>query len=397
MNANAACLPHPAFNTLHRHISQLSGSEANKRAPIAVSVLEQRSKGILDPVTYDFIAGGAGTERTVQANLDAFHRYCIVPRMMRNIAQRDLRVEMFGQQFASPLMVAPIGLQSIIQAEGELAVGQAAAAANVPYIVSSMSSFCMEAIASAMGPARRWFQLYPSKDLELTASLIRRAEHNGFSALVVTLDTRLGGWRQRDLENGYFPFRSGEGLANYFTDPVFRSRLNADPALDPKSAVRKWLAIGSDPSSTWANLKKLRSLTSLPMLVKGILHPLDALEALDCGMDGIVVSNHGGRQVDGSIAALDALPAVAAAVAGRAPVLMDGGIRCGADVLKALALGASSVLIGRPCCWALATGGQRGVRDLLLDLLAEFDLTLGLSGYARCRDLASDALQRTPA
>lgn len=385
-----------SFPGLHRQAAHANLSKVAARSPVSVSALEQRAKAALEPITYDFIAGGAGTERTVQANLEAFHRYYIVPRMMRDISQRDVRVELFGQKLIGPVLVAPAGLQSIVHPEGELAVARAAAATGVPYILSSMSTHPIEEIAAAMGPARRWFQLYPSKDFEVTASFVQRAEASGYSAIVVTVDTRLGGWRVRDRDNGYFPFRSGEGLANYFSDPVFCSRLRFSPAIDPKSAVRKWLSMGADPSSTWADLRRLRNTTSLPILVKGILHPDDALEALDSGMDGIIVSNHGGRQVDGSIAALDALPAVVAALAGRAPILMDGGIRCGADILKALALGARAVLAGRPCCWALAVGGEQGVRDLLLDLLAEFDLTLGLSGYARCQDVDRSALRHIP-
>jgi isopentenyl diphosphate isomerase/L-lactate dehydrogenase-like FMN-dependent dehydrogenase len=258
---------------------------------------------------------------------------------------------------------------------------------GVPFILSTVSSRPIEEVAAAMGDAPRWFQLYPSSVPELNASLLSRAEAAGFSAAVVTLDTRMMGWRDRDLAHAFLPFLQAQGLANYFTDPVFRAALAEPPEADPAAAIRHWSGIYSNPSATWDDLRTLRSQTRLPLLLKGILHPDDARRALDYGVDGIIASNHGGRQVDGAIAALDALPGVVQALAGHVPVLFDSGIRRGADVVKALTLGARAVLIGRLYCWGLAVAGEQGVRDAVLNLIAETDLTFALSGFTNCQEL----------
>jgi isopentenyl diphosphate isomerase/L-lactate dehydrogenase-like FMN-dependent dehydrogenase len=237
--------------------------------------------------------------------------------------------------------------------------------------------------------------LYWGKNPELTASMVQRAERAGYSALVVTLDTHSLGWRERDLHHGYLPFMLGQGLANYFSDPVFRGLLAQPPAQNPMAAIQLWGSLFSNPALTWKDIGFLRQHTQVPIILKGILHANDAARALDAGADALIVSNHGGRQVDGGVGALDALPAVVREVHGRVPVLFDSGIRRGADVFKALALGARAVLLGRLYMWGLAVAGEEGVRDVLLNLVADLDLTLGLSGYTSFRELDASALCRS--
>ena len=362
--------------------------------PLSYEDLERQAREKLTPEAYGYVAGGAGGEQTMRANRAAFERWRIIPRMLRNVAERDPRIELFGATLPAPMLYAPIGVQSIVHPEAEVAVARAAASLDLPIILSTASSKSLEEVAEAMGNTPRWFQLYWSKDNELTASFLSRAERAGYSAIVVTLDTNLLSWRERDLQNAYLPFLLGEGIANYLTDPVFRAALPQPPEQDPQSAVMHWARIFANPALTWSDLRFLREHTHLPILLKGILHPDDAALALEAGMDGIIVSNHGGRQVDGAVAALDALLAVARVVDGRAPVLFDSGIRRGADAFKALALGARAVLLGRPYMWGLALAGEAGVRDVTLNFLADLDLTLALSGYTSFAQVTHDALAR---
>jgi isopentenyl diphosphate isomerase/L-lactate dehydrogenase-like FMN-dependent dehydrogenase len=362
--------------------------------PLAVEELAQRAKEVLTPEAYDYVAGGAGAEDTMRANLDAFRRWRLVPRFLRNVERRDLSVTVRGQRFEAPFMLAPIGVQSIIHPEGELAVARAARSLGIPLILSTLSSVPLEAVGATMSEVPRWFQLYWPRNPELTASLLARAERAGYSALVVTLDTYFLGWRERDLQKTYLPFLHGQGLANYFTDPVFRAALPQPPEEDPAAAIRYFLQIVSNPALTWEDLAFLRGRTQLPIFLKGILDPDDARKAVDHGAAGVVVSNHGGRQLDGAVAALDALPRVVRAVGDRATVLFDSGIRRGADVVKALALGARCVLLGRPYCYGLAVRGEQGVRDVLYNLLADTDLTLGLAGCTSCAELGRQNLLR---
>jgi isopentenyl diphosphate isomerase/L-lactate dehydrogenase-like FMN-dependent dehydrogenase len=316
--------------------------------------------------------------------------------MLRDVATRDLTVTVAGTELPAPVLLAPIGVQSIVHTDGELATARAAAALGLPMVVSSASAHTMEEVAEAGGEAPRWYQLYWPNDPGLAESLVMRAETAGYAAIVVTVDTFIPGWKPRDLQQAWLPFLEGVGNANYLQDPVFRSQLAKPPEEDLAAAIGHYLGVYVNPSLTWDDLAWLRDRTSLPILLKGILHPDDAREAARRGVDGIVVSNHGGRQVDGAIAALDALPGVVEAAGDHLAVLFDSGVRSGADVLKALALGADAVLLGRPYIWGLALDGQGGVETVLRMLLAELDLTLALSGYASLAELDRSALAPAP-
>ncbi|MEA2670254.1 MAG: lactate 2-monooxygenase [Chloroflexota bacterium] len=362
--------------------------------PLTYEALEQRAERQLTRGAFGYVAGGAGAEDTMRANREAFRRWRIVPRMLRDVSRRDLGTTLLGTAMPAPVMLAPVGVQSIVHPDAEVAVARAAAATGVPMVLSTASSRSLEEVAEAQGDAPRWFQLYWPRDPDLAASLLGRAERAGYGAIVVTLDTWLLAWRPRDLELAYLPFLHGEGIANYLSDPVFRAALPTPPEEDMAGAVRHFLSVFSDPSVTWTGLSLLRESTRLPIVLKGILHPDDARRAVDHGVDGILVSNHGGRQVDGSIAALDALPGVVDAVPESLPVLFDSGIRSAADAFVALALGARAVLLGRPYIWALAVAGEDGVAELLRGFLAELDLTLALSGHTRPDQLGREALVR---
>jgi isopentenyl diphosphate isomerase/L-lactate dehydrogenase-like FMN-dependent dehydrogenase len=369
----------------------LAGRAGEKpRLPLAVEELEQQAREVLRPEAYTYVAGGAGDDDTVRANRAAFERWRIVPRFLRDVSRRDLGVEVLGRRFPAPVLLAPIGVQAMLHAEAELAVARAARSLGVPLVLSTVSSTPLEAVAEVLGDVPHWFQLYWPNDPDLAASLVGRAERAGYSALVVTLDTYMLGWRERDLQLAWLPFLYGLGLANYFSDPVFRAALPAPPEEDPRPAIRHFVQVVSNPALTWNDLAFLRQHTRLPILLKGILHPDDARKTVDHGMDGVIVSNHGGRQLAGAVAALDALPGVVDAVGGRTLVLFDSGIRRGADVFKAVALGARCVLLGRPYCYGLAVGGEAGVRSVLRNLLADADLTLGLAGCTSFAEVGRD-------
>jgi len=377
-------------------IYQLGLTGKSLATPVPLTMLEQKAKEVLEPRAYDYVAGGAGGEQTMRANLEAFYRWRIVPRMLRDVSRRDLSVEVLGRRWPAPVMLGPVGVQGIIHKEAEIAAGKAAASLGIPFALSTVSSQSIEKVAEAMGNGSKWFQLYWGRDSELTASMLQRAERAGYEAIVVTLDTSMLAWRERDLHHAYLPFILGEGLANYLSDPVFRGRLAQPPEQNPAAAIQLWLTLFSNTTLTWNDLRFLREHTRLPIVLKGILHSNDAARAIESGADGIIVSNHGGRQVDGAIAALDALPGVVEEVKGRLPVLFDSGIRRGADVVKALALGAKAVLVGRLYMWGLAAGGEQGVRDAVLNLLADLDLTLALSGYTSCGELDASVLAHAP-
>jgi len=411
------------------------------RVPVSPAGLEAAARARLSPKAWAYLAGGAGRESTMAANVAAFERWRIVPRVLRDVERRDLSIRLFGRRLESPLVLCPIGVLDLAHREADLAAARAAARLGVPFILSSQASFSMEQCARVMGSAVRWFQLYWSRSDELVRSLVRRAEDCGCSAIVLTLDTTMLGWRPRDLDLASLPFLRGRGIAQYTSDPVFRAELKREAALrlaaaadgtaaddrargtppinlrsaaaaleqkahfpgglarnllsrEPREAVRKFLASYSRPSLQWDDLKLLRRYTRLPILLKGILHPEDARMAVDRGVDGLVVSNHGGRQVDGAIASLDALPAIVEAVDGRVPVLLDSGVRGGADVFKALSLGAAAVGLGRLYAYGLAVAGERGVREVVSNVLAELDLTLGLAGCTSVRETGPAALSK---
>ncbi len=363
--------------------------------PTSPDELADLARENLPPEAHAYVAGSAGSESTKDENRRAFDRWRIVPRMLRDVSERDLSVEILGQTLPVPVMLAPIGVQSIIHEEGELATARAAADLDVPLVLSSASSETMEDVAEALGDTLGWFQLYWSADRDVTASFVSRAEDAGYEAVVVTLDTPMMGWRERDVDHAYLPFLDGEGVANYLSDPAFRDALDSPPEEDTSSALWRFTETFGDPSLSWDDLDFLREHTDLPILLKGILHPDDAREAVERGVDGLVVSNHGGRQVDGAIGALDALPGVVDAVGDDVPVLFDSGVRRGADAFRAIALGADAVLLGRPYVYGLAIAGREGVRDVLQNFLADLDLTLALSGHVSFEDVSRATLRES--
>src|SRR5829696_219919 len=360
--------------------------------PVPVEALERLAREKMGERSANYVFAGAGTEETMLANREAFRRGRIVPRMLRDVAERDLSTRVLGAELPAPLLLAPIGVQTIVHEEGELATARAAATVGLPMIASTASHFTMEEIAEAGGEGPRWFQLYWPNDRELLESFVGRAEAAGYGAIVVTVDTFIPGWKPRDLQQAWLPFLEGSGNANYFQDPVFRAGLEQPPEDDLGAATGRYLGVLSNPALTWEDLARLRELTSLPILVKGIQHADDAREAASRGVDGIVVSNHGGRQVDGALGSLDALTPIAEAVGEEIAVLFDSGIRGGADVFKALALGADAVCLGRPYIWGLALDGQAGVETVLKMVLAELDLTMALCGLTSPDELGPGLL-----
>jgi lactate 2-monooxygenase len=393
------------------------------RVPTNPVELERRAKKAMSREGFAYIAGGAGLESTMAANRSAFGRWRIVPRFLNDVSSRDTSVELFGRRLPTPFLLAPIGVLEMAHRQADVGAAWAAAAAGVPFVISNQASYPMEEIARAMGEAPRWYQLYFNSSNELVKSFVRRAEACGCEAIVLTLDTTMLGWRPRDLDLAFLPFILGKGIAQYVGDPEFQRRLDdvepppagrpnlaairtlmqlarAYPGSSwrnlfsprPRAAARLFMQVAPRPSLNWEDLAFLREATRLPIVLKGILHPDDARRALDHGIDGIVVSNHGGRQVDGSVASLDALPSIVDAVGGRVPVLLDSGIRGGADIFKALALGARAVLIGRPYCYGLAVAGSEGVLDVIRNLHADFDLTMGLAGCASVESIRRGAL-----
>ncbi|KQL45912.1 lactate 2-monooxygenase [Brevibacillus choshinensis] len=353
---------------------------AGQQLPVSYAEWESRARSVLAKGPFDYIDGGAGYEDTIRVNREAFRSWRLQPQVLRNVSKRDARVTLFGKTYPAPVMLAPISIQGIAHPLGELASARAAAALGVPFILSTVSSRPLEEVAAVMGNAPRWFQLFWPNDPDVTASLLRRAEAAGYSAIVLTVDLPVYGWRERDIRNGYNPFQVGEGIANFVTDPAFRAKLRKPPEQDWQAAISLFGSIFFHPSLSWADLPFLRLHTKLPILIKGILNMQDAELALRYGADGIVVSNHGGRQVDGEVASLDVLPDVLDIVRGRIPVLMDSGIRNGPDVIKAISLGASAILFGRPYIYGLAVAGETGVGRVIQNLFTDLDLTMANCG-----------------
>ncbi|HXV85198.1 MAG TPA: alpha-hydroxy-acid oxidizing protein [Gemmatimonadales bacterium] len=396
--------------------------------PTGFDALEDRARAAMSREAFAYVAGGAGRESTIRANREAFDRWRIVPRVLRDVTERDLSVRLFDRTLPAPLLLAPVGVLELAHPEADLAVARAAASLGVPMIFSNQASVAMETCAAVMGTSPRWFQLYWSRSDALVESFVHRAEACGCDAIVLTLDTTMLGWRPRDLDLAYLPFARGMGIAQYTSDPVFRDSLGEDapeegrrvrprmslgtmtaisgmirrypgtlPAKvtsgEPRKAVQRFIATYSRPSLHWEDIRRLRRMTRLKVLLKGVLHPDDARRAVDTGADGLVVSNHGGRQVDGAIATMDALPSVVEAAGGRVPVLLDSGVRGGADMVKALALGATAVLLGRPYVYGLALAGEAGVREVMENVVAEFDLTLGLAGCVAAAGIERGVVQ----
>ena len=361
--------------------------------PKTPQALEDAAVEVMTPEAVGYVVGSAGDEATARANRAGFDHWRIVPRMMRGVTERNLATTVLGTAMPAPVLLAPIGVMEIVHPEAERAVARAAKATGLPMILSTAASTTLEDVAADLGDSPRWFQLYYPRNRDLAANLVRRAEASGYGAIVLTLDTWSLGWRPRDLEQAYLPFLKSMGIANYLSDPVFRALLDKTPEEDPQMAVLTFLGLFGNPAMDWSDLEFLRAQTTLPIVLKGICHPDDALHGLDLGADAVLVSNHGGRQVDGAVAAVDALPDVVKAVNGQAPVLLDSGIRTGADVVKALSLGAAAVLLGRPYLYGLALGGEAGVVEVLRSLLADVDLTMALSGHASPAELGPEVLR----
>lgn len=364
------------------------------KLPVIYEEWEEKAREILEDGPYHYVASGAGAGESMDANLQAFKKWKILPKMLCNVENRELSIKLLNQKLPFPILQAPIGVQSIIHEDGEIASAKASAELGVPFIASSASTTPLEKVAEAMGDAPKWFQLYWSKDPDVAKSFVQRAEAAGYDAIVVTLDTSMMAWREYDLKHAYLPFLAGEGVGNYFSDPAFCRKLEASPQEDPTSAIMHWTQVFGNASLTWDDLAFIREHTNLPIILKGILHPEDAKRALEHHVDGLIVSNHGGRQVDGAIAALDALPAITEVIQDKIPVLMDSGIRRGSDIIKAMALGAKAVLVGRPCMYGLAVAGERGVKEVLQNMIADLDLTLGLAGMSSVNDLNESILKK---
>jgi L-lactate dehydrogenase (cytochrome) len=374
----------------HHEIYAAGLADVRPSLPTDLTRLERVARRRLSDTAYGYVAGSAGTGATARANRDAFDRWRIVPRLLRDVSQPDLGVTVLGTTMPAPVILGPIGVLGIYHRDAELHVARAAGALGAPMILSTVSSTRMEDVANT-GDGPKWFQLYWPHERDVAASLVERAQAAGFSALVVTLDTFRLAWRPRDLDHAFLPFLTGDGLTNYFTDPAFQRIVGSE---DRAAGIDCWARIFGNPTLTWDDLAWLRERWSGPIVLKGIQHPGDARRAIDAGMDGIVVSNHGGRQVDGAIGSLDALPSIVDAAGDDLAIMFDSGIRTGSDIAKALALGAKAVLIGRPYVYGLALGGEAGVRHVLRTLYTELELTLTLAGIARPADLSADFLMR---
>lgn len=362
--------------------------------------LEEQARSKLALGAYNYVAGGAGERATMDANRLAFRQWKVVPRMLVDTTKRDLGVELFGERYDTPVLMAPVGVQAIFNEAKEIGLAKACADINVPYIMSTASSSTIEEVAASSGAGPRWFQLYWPQDNEITQSILKRAQDSGFKVLVVTLDTWSLAWRPADLDQAYIPFFKGVGNQVGFSDPVFRKKFaEGNDGKTPEEAIGKasqaWIAsVFAGRSHTWEGLAKLRETWKGKIVLKGIQHVDDAKKAVDVGMDGIVVSNHGGRQLDGAVGSLEMLPEIAEAVGDKITVLFDSGIRTGVDIIKALSLGAKAVLVGRPAVYGFAVAGPEGAKQVLQGLLADFDQSLGLAGIDGVKGCKKEILRR---
>ncbi|WP_342504161.1 alpha-hydroxy acid oxidase [Lysinibacillus sp. FSL L8-0126] len=357
--------------------------------PICFADLEKAVAEKIEAGPFGYIRSGAGGEQTLRNNRAAFEKYSIVPRFLKDVSNVQTSINLFGKTYPTPLLFAPVGMNGMVHDEGELAVVRAAKHLNMPYIQSTVSTYALEEVAQAAPSATKWFQLYWSTNEEIAFSMVARAEAAGFEAIVLTVDTVMLGWREEDVRNQFSPLKLGYARGNYMNDPVFTATLPDDSF---ESYVQGVLQNVFHPTLNWKHVRELKKRTNLPILLKGILHPEDAKLAIDNGIDGIIVSNHGGRQLDGVIGSLDALPAIAKVVNGQIPIILDSGVYRGMDALKALALGADAVAIGRPFVYGLALEGQQGVEKVMTNLYDELKVSIALAGATSIKGLRNITL-----
>ncbi|HLH86294.1 MAG TPA: alpha-hydroxy-acid oxidizing protein [Thermoplasmataceae archaeon] len=379
---------------LQFQLSRYSGSDTDRDLPISIQDWKNLAMEKLDENAWWYIEGGAGSNDTCRLNEERFQHYRIRPRYMRNVENSSIETTILGRKRSSPFIIAPLGAMSIISNNADLMGAEAAEHLDIIFCQSTVSSNSIEEVARHAPKAEKWFQLYPGKDKMIMKSFIQRAEKSGFKAIVVTVDTTMLGWRESDLKNSYLPFLQGHGIANYLTDPYFRKRLRDDPQNDLSEAIMEWLKIYVNPAFDWQYFDEIRSWTNLPVLIKGISSPADVREAFEHKVDGVVISNHGGRQVDGAIATIDALYEITQSGSYEGDLLLDSGIRHAADVMRAFCIGTSGVLIGRPYAYAMAAAGSRGVQRLFEELKGELSLQLALAGFNSLGELSPTDLMK---
>ncbi|KAL4746700.1 hypothetical protein BDW72DRAFT_184465 [Aspergillus terricola var. indicus] len=362
-------------------------------------LLEKQARKALSDIAYNYVAGGAGEKATMDSNRLAFRQWKLIPKMLRKMDDQDLGVNLFGQDYPTPLIMAPVGVQGLFHPDKETGLAEVCAETGVPYTLSTASTSSIEEVANASGDGKRWFQLYWPGDDDITLSLLRRAKENGYSVLVITLDTWSLAWRPADLDNAYIPFIRGIGNQIGFSDPVFRAKFEEESGSkvedDVVGASRAWISkVLSTAPHVWDEVSFLRKHWDGPLVLKGIQHVEDAKFALEAGCDGIVVSNHGGRQVDGAIASLEVLPEIVDAVGDKLTVLFDSGVRTGADIIKALCLGAKGVLVGRPVIYGLSVDGKNGAKAVLKGLQADLWQSMSLSGICTVAECTRDKIRK---
>lgn len=360
--------------------------------PVSYEELEQVAQKNMSVGGFGYVRSGAGGEETLRKNLDSFSKYSLVPRVLRNVSNVDTSINLFGKTYPYPFLLAPVGMQKLAHEEGELATSKAAATFKVPFVLSTVASYSIEDVAAVSGDSPKWFQLYWSNNKEVSFNMVKRAEAAGYEAIVLTVDTVMLGWREEDMKNRFSPLKLGYGKANYEQDPVFLASLDSH---DQESIVQGILDNVFHPTLDWNHIAELKEHTTLPILLKGILSPEDARLAVDHGVDGIIVSNHGGRQLDGVIAAIDALPLIVDEIKGDIPVLFDSGIRRGSDVVKALALGAEAVFIGRPFVYGLAAAGKAGVEKVIGNYIQDTKVSIALAGASSIKDIPTIKLRKS--